>query len=278
MKLCFAGRVEKGHRKTNDDRALLCGEILDMNAFAGDGDAPALETVCDAPALAAVCDGCGGYSGGGFAAQSVLETLAAVPPEALLEEEALTVQLERAAMAVRHRQQELPQFSKMCTTVAGCVFGEERTMIFHAGDSRVYRFDGTYFTQMTQDHSEVQMLVDMGALTPDLARTAPNRHVIQRCIGLDCPPPQIYCSGTPIHKGETYLLCSDGLWEVLTEEDITAVLCKEQTLAAMADELVELALAKGSDDNITVCICRRSPENTDREGRFVFSAVEEDKI
>lgn len=254
MELHIAARVEKGGRATNDDRVFALGEILNTASVSG---------VAAMPVMAAVCDGCGGYAGGGLAAQSVLEVLAKAPIETLLDQDALAAQLRNAGKTVTHLQQELPQYAQMCTTVAGCIFGPDRILIFHAGDSRVYRFDGTYLAQMTRDHSELQMLVDLGRISPEDARNAPDRNVIQRCIGIPCPPPEIYLSHAPVNKGETYLLCSDGLWDVVSEEDMISALRCGKELEEITDDLVKLALSKGSTDNISVCLCHRSANDAD---------------
>ena len=130
MKLELACRVAQGVRGSCDDRALLLGKILDQDSHSGEGDAPL---------IAVVCDGCGGYAGGGTAAETVLSALSQAPLETLADPGGLVEALEGARRAVEEKKRELPQLSEMCTTVAGCVFLEDRTFVFHAGDSRVYR-------------------------------------------------------------------------------------------------------------------------------------------
>lgn len=253
MKINIACRVEIGTMPNNDDRAVLGGRILNA------GMASCEEVV---PALAAVCDGCGGYAGGSLAAQTVLEILSGEPAENLTDQTCLAVSLERCQQEVLLQKEELPQFSQMCTTVAGCIFDEERTLIFHAGDSRVYRYDGFYLAKMTVDHSQVQELLSLGMLTEEEAVRSPNRNVITRCIGVSCLPPEIYISNTPIRAGEIYLICSDGLWEYLSAEDICRVLGGSDPLSDKAERLVELALSHGSSDNITACLCACQGEIT----------------
>ena len=246
MEIEYACRVEQGARSSNDDRALIPGRILDR----GSG-----RRTWGAPSAAAVCDGCGGYAGGGIAAETVLSVLSQAPPELLADPERLGEVLEAARQAVYEKKRELPQFSEMCTTVAGCVFCENSTIIFHAGDSRVYRYDGVSLAQMTVDHSVVQSMVDVGQLTEEESQTSPQRNIIDRCIGIDCPPPEIYISISPIMPGETYLLCSDGFWECVRNEEIKRLLSEDDDPARQAERLVDHALRAGSDDNITVCLC-----------------------
>ena len=129
---------------------------------------------------------------------------------------------EEARRAVEGKKRELPELSEMCTTVAGCVFLEDRTFVFHAGDSRVYRYDGTSLARMTVDHSAVQSMVDAGRMSAEDGRKSPQRNIITRCIGMDCPPPEIYVSQSPVLPGEVFLLCSDGLWECMPDEELKA--------------------------------------------------------
>ena len=246
MKLEFACRVDIGIRESNDDRALIPGRIANMESCSCEGETPA---------AAVVCDGCGGYAGGGVAAQKVLSVLERADPETLADPEGLAAALEEARQEVYAKKAELPHYAAMCTTVAGCVFCEDRTLIFHAGDSRVYRYDGASLARMTVDHSVVQSMVDMGQLTEEEARLSPQRNTISRCIGVDCPPPDIYISNSPIGPGEIYLMCSDGLWESLPDRQIKQLLSEGGSLPELADRLVEAALRAGSDDNTSVCLC-----------------------
>lgn len=246
MKIEYAARVEIGRRETNDDRVLADGQVLDRTARSG---RVAL------PAVFALCDGCGGYDGGGIAAQTVLETLSREAAESLKDESGISRAMDRCLQAVLEKKSEMPSYAKMCTTIAGCVFGENAIAFFHSGDSRIYRFDRWGSAKMTVDHSAVRQMVDMGMITEEEALIHPNRNVITQCIGIECPPPEIYISGASIAPGEKYLLCSDGFWESVSAEQAEEILSRNISLAEMADALVEEALLQGSDDNTSVCIC-----------------------
>ena len=246
MKIDYAARVEIGTKETNDDRVLIDGQILDMTSRNG-------ELVV--PTIAVVCDGCGGYDGGGIAAQTVLEFLSYETPETLEDTNYLAQVLDNFTQAFFEKKAEMPSYSKMCTTVAGCVFLTNSIVLFHSGDSRVYRYDGWGLARMTVDHSAVQQMIDMGQITEEEALTSPNRNVITRCIGASCPPPEIYIANTAIAPGEKFLLCSDGLWESVSAEQLKEILSRDISLDKMVDILVETALNQGSNDNISVCIC-----------------------
>lgn len=246
MKLEFAARVEIGPKETNDDRVLVSGQVLDMCSTEGS---------VDTPTVMAVCDGCGGYAGGGIAAQTVLEFLSFEVPEALSDGKYLADVLANCEQMVIEKKRELPQYNAMCTTIAGCVFGEDGTVVFHSGDSRVYRYDQWGLARMTRDHSVVQEMVDLGEITPEEALEHPRRNVISRCIGVGAPAPELYVSHVPICAGETYVFCSDGLWESVRDVQIKEILDSEMSLPQKVDLLIEKALAQGADDNISVCIC-----------------------
>ncbi len=245
MTVEFAAWVDIGVRETNDDRVLIDGEILDRRAHSG---------ALSLPAAAVVCDGCGGYAGGGIAAETVLARLAAETAEQLADESRLAECLAECERLVCEKQAELPNFSEMCTTVAGCVFGAASIVLFHSGDSRIYRCDRWGLAHMTVDHSAVQSLVDIGQLTEVEARRHPGRNIITRCLGIGAPPPEIYATRAPIGRGETYLLCSDGLWEAVEDEEIAEILQSGDSLPAMAERLVKRAKENRSDDNISVCL------------------------
>ena len=152
-------------------------------------------------------------------------------------------------------KKQVPEYQEMCTTIAGCVLSEEKVILFHAGDTRIYRYDGKYFAQMTKDHSRVQNEMDMGLITPEDAVGREDRGVITRCIGVGGDKPDIREIGFGIHKGDLYLICSDGLWEYLSEEEMVEILSADMNLSEKADRLVDRALEIGSDDNISVCLC-----------------------
>lgn len=246
MKIDFAARVDIGTKETNDDRILIDGKVLDIGSKSGS---------IEMPSIVVVCDGCGGYLGGNIAAQTVLELLSHEEPSNLSDPEYLAHVLDNCQHAVMKKKAETPNFSEMCTTVAGCVFCSDNILIFHSGDSRVYRYDRWGLSKMTKDHSVIQDMIDMGEITQEEAAKHPKRNVITRCIGNEGRPPEIYISHIPVNPGDKYLLCSDGLWESVSEEQMVKMLKSDITLQQMADELVQMALQQGSNDNISVCIC-----------------------
>ena len=258
MKIEYAAKVDIGTKETNDDRVLIDGTIINMSSQNGS---------IDIPGIAVVCDGCGGYLGGNIAAQSVLEVISDENVSLLSDISYLSKVLNNCEAAVSKKKNEMPEYPTMCTTIAGCVFLADSTIIFHSGDSRVYRHDRWGIARMTKDHSVVQEMIDEGEITIQEAQNHPKRNVISRCIGIEGRPPEIYVSHTPINPGEKYLLCSDGLWESVSDDEIQEILGGELSIQDAADKLVQLALQKGSDDNISVCICSREGTITVQENK-----------
>lgn len=246
MKIEFASKVEKGIAPTNDDRILVDGKIIDQSSSFG---------VVDIPTLVAVCDGCGGYAGGGIAAHTVLEILSSEEVTNLLDINYLTKTLEKCQKKIMTLKQETEQYSAMCTTIAGCLFSCNSNIIFHSGDSRVYRLDKFGLARMTNDHSIVQELINSGEISLNEAKNHPQRNVITNCIGVNVFSPEIYVSHSPIWPGEKYLFCSDGLWDSLEDSRITEILSSNISIQEMTDIMVNEAIRNGSDDNISVCIC-----------------------
>ena len=260
MKIAVAAVTDSGvtHEK-NDDSVLVGTRVLREG-----GCGMELEI----PALLAVCDGVGGYAGGDVASEAVLQDLAGYSPNRLASENTLLPVLETINDKLLSMKAENPELRQMCTTIAGVVLLKDRTVLFHAGDSRIYRFDGTFLRQMTYDHSLVQDQIDQGAMTAEEASRYGCRNQISRAMGLDKEMlPEIRIIRQPMMPGETYLLCSDGLWDCVTREEMTEVLLSDHTLAGKAGILVEMAKAQGSLDNISVCIAQAPPAQKKEEKR-----------
>jgi protein phosphatase len=155
---------------------------------------------------------------------------------------------------IQEKKSESKQYSNMCTTIAGCLFYDDCTIIFHSGDSRVYRYDKWGLSKLTIDHSAVQKMIDIGQITENESQTSPNRNVINRCIGINGLPPEIRVINSAIRPTEQYLICSDGLWDVLSTEQIEEVLSNDIPIYEKVDALINSTLEQGANDNISVCI------------------------
>lgn len=150
--------------------------------------------------------------------------------------------------------QNMHQYSG--TTVAGIVFVSDKVHFFHIGDSRIYRIRDNKLERITTDHTEAERMVRMNMLTEEEARTSPKRHVLTRCLGVGNTDLEIeadFTMGQKALPGDIYILCSDGLTDMVSEEAITSALVCYDVPSASA-MLVKEALENGGDDNITLLV------------------------
>jgi len=160
-----------------------------------------------------------------------------------------------------------PEYSGMGTTLVAALFDHDRLILAHLGDSRCYRFRQGVLAQLTHDHSQVQEQIDAGLVPPDWARYAPNKNLITRALGVSMLI-EVEISDHPVQDGDLYLLCSDGLSDLLDAEVLTAMLqadCDDLELLAAA--LVQAANQQGGRDNISVILahveaCIKQPQTS----------------
>ena len=204
------------------------------------------------PPLYAVADGMGGHGAGDVASAIAIEVLTECARRAPLSVDAVLAALDKANRAIIERDEA----DGMGTTVTGLASldtaGGNHLMVFNVGDSRVYRLAGGRIDQVTVDHSEVQELVLAGALTREQARTHPRRNIVTRALGSDRALLADHWL-LPAIAGDRYLLCSDGLFSELPDEEIVALLAMADPRRAAA-ELVAVANDAGGRDNITVIV------------------------
>ncbi len=144
----------------------------------------------------------------------------------------------------------------MGTTVVGFLVMEEALSIAHVGDSRVYRLRGDHFEQVTRDHSLIQELVDRGLYTPEEAAANTPKNLVTRALGIDSKV-EVDVMEEPVVRGDIYLLCSDGLNDMVNDEEIHLTLSKySANLAQAANELVNLANNNGGKDNTSIILIR----------------------
>lgn len=215
--------------------------------------------------IAVLADGMGGYNAGEVAsamATSFIRTelgrwMSEGGHEASGRElkRAMEICIDNANRSIFNAANSNPQYSGMGTTLVMGVFHGERAMIGHVGDSRCYRLREGNFMQITRDHSLLQEQIDAGLLTPEEALTAPNRNLVTRALGVEAVV-NVELHGHAISPGDLYLLCSDGLTDMLRDDEIAAVLYEGRDLAEMADSLIETANLHGGRDNISVVLVR----------------------
>ncbi|WP_372411876.1 Stp1/IreP family PP2C-type Ser/Thr phosphatase [Streptomyces luteireticuli] len=207
------------------------------------------------PRLLAIADGMGGQAAGEVASSEVISTLVSldddVPGSDILT--SLGTAVHRANEQLRSMVEEDPQLEGMGTTLTALLWTGQRLGLVHVGDSRAYLLRDGVLTQITQDHTWVQRLVDEGRITEEEATTHPQRSLLMRALGSgDHVEPDL--SIREVRAGDRYLICSDGLSGVVSHETIEERLASYQGPQETVQELIELALRGGGPDNVTVIV------------------------
>lgn len=207
--------------------------------------------------IVAVADGMGGYTAGEVASAAVTSRLQelATADDGPVSETAIEDALRLAVVDLAESVEDVSPGTG--TTVTGLVFGihdgRPGWTVFNIGDSRVYRLDGDVLSQVTTDHSVVQELIAIGAITPDEAETHPHGNVITRAVGFSEDPVPDYLVA-PIETDTRWVVCSDGLTKELTDYGIRHYLLLGSTPAEAARLLVDAAVENGGRDNISVIV------------------------
>ena len=220
--------------------------------------------------LVVLADGMGGYNAGevasGIAVSVVsggllpeLESgreLSKVDIQSGLTHAALLLQQQIAAAnkGIYEAAQTRPECAGMGTTIVAAVFHGNRVSIGHIGDSRCYRLRGEKFEQLTHDHSLLQEQIDAGQLTPEQAKYSLNKNLVTRALGIEAiVPPGI--TEYRLEADDIYLLCSDGLTDMVDTEILRGVVNRQRAdLTRAAADLVDLANENGGRDNISVIL------------------------
>lgn len=222
-------------------------------------DTFAIETVGES-LIAVVCDGMGGVEGGQVASSLAVETFMR-EIRALLREDMTAQQLRelssycvaQANRAVHQRSVDDPACHGMGTTLVSAVVTARAAVVCNIGDSRAYLIRGGGIARITHDHSVVQTLVESGNITPEEARTHPNRNLITRALG---PEEHIECDVYDVTLGadERLLLCSDGLVVTATDEEMYEAVGRGDTPEESLEHLLELSKQRGAPDNVTAVL------------------------
>ena len=162
----------------------------------------------------------------------------------------------RANKLIYQTAQTKPQCEGMGTTIVACLFFDNRVSIAHVGDSRAYRLRDDRFEQMTMDHSLLQELVDRGFYSPEEAQRATNRNYVTRALGVE-PSVDIEIREEPVLQDDVYVLCSDGLSDMVEDEDIHLTISTfSANLDMVGKQLIQLTNDNGGRDNVSVIIAR----------------------
>ncbi len=224
--------------------------------------------------LVVLADGMGGYNAGevasGMATSFIKTELGRWLSEASENatdtdvRRAMDICVDNANRAIFNAANSNPQYAGMGTTLVVGVFRESRLLMGHVGDSRAYRLRASRLTQITHDHSLLQEQIDSGLITPEQAAFSANKNLVTRAVGVE----DTVLLETHLHDvmpGDTYLLCSDGLSDMLDDESIAQLLLSHESLGEAAGALIDAANEAGGKDNISVVLARvRGPAGAAR--------------
>ena len=254
--------MSKPHRPLLRPLAVWCaltdaGHVRDCNE-----DAVAVDP---ARGLAVLADGMGGYSAGevasAMAVEQVLERLgqwldqagAAAQPHEIAG--AMQTCVAHANRAIFQAACENAEYEGMGTTLVVAALHGKTLLIGHIGDSRAYRLRGGALQQLTGDHTLLQEQIDLGLMTEEEAVHSPHRGLLTRALGVEETVP-LDVQTLAVEPGDLYLLCSDGLTDMLADADLAAVLAGDAPLTVQAQTLLDMANAEGGYDNISLILCR----------------------
>lgn len=170
---------------------------------------------------------------------------------------AMEICVENANRSIFNAANSNPQYTGMGTTLVIGVFQDARVMLGHIGDSRCYRLREGEFTQVTKDHSLLQEQIDAGLITPEQAATSMNKNLVTRALGVE-DTVLLEVNEHRVEPGDVYLMCSDGLSDMVDDAGIADILRGQASLQQIAGQLIEAANAKGGRDNISVLLAQAS--------------------
>ena len=239
MKIQSIGKSDKGLRRENNEDAFI---VLPHGLYCS------------------VADGMGGAAAGEVASGIFIETVEELfSPLAGAAEDALNAMVQQSFLLGNERiiqcARAIPQYQGMGCTAELIAFAGDRYIVGHLGDSRTYLFRDGVLRQITKDHSLVQHQVDQGMITAAEARTHAMKNVVLRALGIESELALDMVRGRVL-PGDIFLLCSDGLSDMLDDAGIGQILASERQLSDKVDLLIQGALAGGGRDNVTVVLCQ----------------------
>jgi len=213
-----------------------------------------------AQGLAVLADGMGGYNAGevasGMATAGLGADLGAIAANLLETRAALVDAIARANAAIYQAAQSQAQCAGMGTTLVTMRFFDNRLIVAHIGDSRCYRLRGEALTQLTRDHSLLQEQIDSGIITAEQARFSQNKNLVTRALGVDAEV-NTEVNEYEVLPGDVYLLCSDGLNDMVEDAEIAMTLeALAANLPLCAAQLVQMANDNGGRDNVSVILAK----------------------
>ena len=218
-------------------------------------------------ALAVLADGMGGYNAGEVASNMATSFIRTELGRWLREAQshasdteirrAMDICVDNANRAIFNAANSNPQYAGMGTTLVVAVFRENRLLVGHVGDSRAYRMRGGRLQQITRDHSLLQEQIDAGLITPEQAAFSANKNLVTRAVGVE-DTVLLETHQHEVQPGDVYLMCSDGLSDMLDDASIGQLLLAHDSLTGACQALIDAANDAGGKDNISVVLVRAS--------------------
>jgi protein phosphatase len=249
------------------ENKLNCVEVTDVG-MVRDHNEDAIGTNRET-GLMVVADGMGGYNAGevasGIAVKTVLELVSegctreqreSIEPETGMMRQTILLRdaIARANKVIYQTAKSQPNCHGMGTTIVACLFFDNRVSIAHVGDARLYRLRRNRLEQLTLDHSLLQELVDRGFYSPEEAQRSTNRNYVTRALGVEAGV-QVEIQEVEVQPGDVFLLCSDGLPDMVEDEDIHLTISTfSANLQTVGEQLIQLSNEQGGKDNISVVL------------------------
>ena len=246
--IIYAGGSDRGKVRERNEDSFLCYSFANSDV-----------------SLLIVADGVGGYAGGAEASQLAVETMRASVEKALLlahsgggyAEQWLELTLKQAISdansTIIHQQTTHIKFNNMSSTVVALLIKNNEMVLSYLGDSRCYQYIDQTLTQLTEDHTYLQDMLNAGKISQKEFETLPMHNVISQALGLKIDP-TIKTQHLVFEKNITFLLCSDGLTNCLSDAQIKNLLETIEPLDKCVDELIASANDNGGVDNISAVL------------------------
>lgn len=218
-----------------------------------------------------LADGMGGYNAGEVASGIAVKTIIDLVTQACKTEKRGDIEsgtgymrqtivlrdaILRANKVINQTAQSQPQCEGMGTTLVASLFYDNRVSIAHVGDSRMYRLRGNRFEQITMDHSLLQELVDRGFYSQEEAQRSTNRNYVTRALGVEANV-EVEVQEIDVQKGDYFLMCSDGLPDMVEDEDIHLTISTfSNDVKTVGEQLIKLTNDNGGRDNVSVILVR----------------------
>lgn len=250
MKVNCAFFSHRGNvRAKNEDSMLIYDVVYSAQNFS---NAISLEIEDDEHFMFAVADGMGGHARGEIASNIVLETFKQFSHKIKTKED-IRKAIYESKYKLDNIASENRNYYGLGTTVCGMLIKKERALLFNVGDSRLYKNEYGNLLKLTKDHSFVQHLVDNGVITEEEMLYHPKKNIVTSAITGDLidEMPEIFFNEIPLNVGDQFLICTDGVWESLTLEELEVCMLDKE-LISKTDVMTENILRYGGLDNLTL--------------------------